>query len=216
MQTQHLIIIAAPSAIGVLLMAYFIRKLLLLAFERHYAAGARETALAHGSRIAALNADITELSQLRKRESEQLADLRKQMQGVRSTPFISTDYRDLMEITKFLALALHTWKALPGTDSTQARAEHLIKISKTLAYRVFHAVESAATRKGKPLDTLLIEWLNEHGTFSAEPEISTISFPHEAETEGYPHLRDALREAYELDQKRQAIELDQLPAENAA
>ncbi len=36
MQTQHLMIIAAGSALGLLLMAYFIRKAVLRALARSY------------------------------------------------------------------------------------------------------------------------------------------------------------------------------------
>ncbi|MDZ3826344.1 hypothetical protein [Pseudomonas monsensis] len=137
-------------------------------------------------------------------------------QQLKATPFTATDYRDLTEITQFLALALQTWKALKGTEASQARAEQLIKVSRALAYRVFHAVETAGNLNAQPLDTQLIEWLDKRCTFNAEPELSSISFPHDADTEGYPHLRDALREAFELDMKLQAIELGQVPAEDAA
>lgn len=216
MQTQHIIIIAICTTIALLLMGYYVRKLIMQAFNRHYAAGIRAHKMEHGGHIAALNADVATLTQLRNREAQQLADLRKQMHDIKTTPFTSRDYRDLMEITQFLALALQTWKALHGTESTQARAEHLIKLSRAMAYRVFHMVETAANLNAQPLDTQLIEWLDKRGSFNAEPESSMISFPHEAETEGYQHLRDALREAFELDTNRQAIELGKLPAEDAA
>jgi len=216
MQAQHLIIIATFTAIGLLMMAYYIRKLILQAFDRHYAAGIRDHKMEHGGRIAALNADIATLSQLRTREAQQLADLRKQMHNIKTTPFTPSDYRDLMEITQLLALALQTWKALHGTKTTQARAEQLIKLSRAMAYRVFHTVESAANLNAQPLDTQLIEWLDKRGNFNGEPELSSISFPLSADIYGYKHLRDAIRDAYELDMKRKAIELGQLPAENAA
>lgn len=216
MQTQHLIIIATCSITALLLMGYFIHKLILQAFDRHYAAGILNQKMEHAGRFAALNADIATLTQLRNREAQQLADLRKQMHGVKATPFTSSDYRDLMEITQFLALALQTWKAMAGTETTQAKATQLIKLSRAMAYRVFHTVESAANLNAQSLDTQLIEWLDKNGDLYPDIEQSAISFPHVADTEGYAHLRDALREAYELDMKREAAELGKLPTENAA
>ncbi|PTT31924.1 hypothetical protein [Pseudomonas sp. HMWF021] len=215
MHAQNTIIFIG-MAFGLSLLGYYIRKLILRALDRSYDAGLKERNGLHSQRIAALNTDLTTITQLRNREAQQLADLRAQMQSIKATPFTATDYRDLTEITQFLALALQTWKALKGTEASQARTEQLIKASRALAYRVFHAVETAGNLNTQPLDTQLIEWLDKHGTFSAEPELSSISFPHDADTEGYAHLRDALREAYELDMKRQAIELGQLSTEDAA
>lgn len=216
MHAQDLMIIVSGTFTALLLLGYYVRKIILKAFDRHYAAGVRDHQMEHGARILALNTDIATLTQLRTREAQQLADLRSQMQSIKATPFTATDYRDLTEITQFLALALQTWKALKGTEASQARAEQLIKVSRALAYRVFHVVETAGNLNALPLDTQLIEWLDKRGTFNAEPELSSISFPHDADTEGYPHLRDALREAFELDMKLQAIELGQVPAEDAA
>jgi hypothetical protein len=216
MQTQDLIIIAICSASALLLTGYYVRKLLLQAFDRHYAAGILNQKMEHAGRFAALNADIATLTQLRNREAQQLANLRKQMHGVKATSFTSSDYRDLMEITQFLALALQTWKAMAGTETTQTKATHLIKLSRAMAYRVFHTVESAANLNAQPLDTRLIEWLDKHGDLYADIEQSAISFPLAFDAGGYGHVRDALREAYELDTTRQAFEMGQLPAEKAA
>ena len=216
MQTQNLIVIAFCLTSALLLTGYYIHKLLLRVFDRKYAAGIRDQKIEHAARIGALNADIATLVQLRTREAQQLADLRNQMRDVRATPFTASDYRDLMAITQHLALALQTWKALAGTDSTQARTGQLIKLSRAMAYRVFHTVESAANLNAQSLDTQLIEWLDKKGDLYPDIEQTAISFPLVAETEGYTHLRDALREAYELDMQRQAIELGKLPAEAAA
>ncbi|MNI43789.1 hypothetical protein D3C73_981320 [compost metagenome] len=216
MQTQHLIIIATCATLGLLLMGLYIRKLILLAFDRHYAAGVRDHKMEHGRRIAALNADLATLTQLRTHEAQQLVALRKRMLDIKATPFTSSDYRDLMEITQFLALALQTWKALPGTESSQAKAKQLIKLSRAMAHRVFYTAEAATNLNGQPLDTQLIEWLDKRGDLWGDIEQSTIRFPHQADTAGYHHLRAALREAYELDIKQQAIELGKLPAEDAA
>lgn len=215
MHAQNTIIFIG-MAFGLFLLGYYIRKLILRALDRSYNAGLKERNGLHSQRIAALNTDLTTITQLRNREAQQLADLRAQMQSIKATPFTATDYRDLTEITQFLALALQTWKALKGTEASQARAEQLIKVSRTMSYRVFHAVETAGNLNAQPLDTQLIEWLDKHGTFNAEPELSSISFPHDADTEGYPHLRDALRDAFEFDMQRQAIELGQPTVEDAA
>ncbi|MBA4287527.1 MAG: hypothetical protein C0439_00880 [Pseudomonas sp.] len=215
MHAQNTIIFIG-MAFGLFLLGYYIRKLILRALERSYDAGLKERNGLHSQRIAALNTDLTTITQLRNREAQQLADVRAQMQSIKATPFTATDYRDLTQITGFLTLALQTWQAMKGTDETQARAEHLITVSRALAYRIFHTIDSAYNLNGQPLDTQLIEWLDKRGTFNAEPELSSISFPHDADTEGYAHLRDALREAYELDMKRQAVELGRLSAEDAA
>ena len=215
MHAQNTIIFIG-MAFGLFLLGYYIRKLILRALDRSYEAGLKERNGLHSQRIAAINTDLTTITQLRTREAQQLAELRAQMQSIKATPFTASDYRDLTEITQFLALALQTWKALKGTEASQARAEQLIKVSRAMAYRVFHAVETAGNLNAQPLDTQLIEWLDKHGTFNAEPELSSISFPHAADTEGYAHLRDALREAFELDMQRQAIELGQPTVEDAA
>lgn len=215
MHAQNTIIFIGMG-FGLILLGYYIRKLIIQALARSYDAGLTERNAQHSQRIAAFHSDLATLTRIRTREAQQLADLRAQMQSIKATPFTSNDYRDLTEITQFLALALQTWKALKGTEASQARAEQLIKVAGAMAYRVFHTVETANNLNAQPLDTQLIEWLNERGSFYAEPELSTISFPHEADTEGYPHLRDAIREAYELDLKRQASEAGDRTAEDAA
>lgn len=212
MHTQNMIIFIG-LAFGSILLGYYIRKLILQALARSYNAGLSERNGLHSQRIAALNTDIATITKLRNQEAQQLSDLRLQMHGIKTTPFTPTDYRNLTEITQFLALALQTWKALKGTEASQARAEQLIKITRTMAYRVFHVVEASSSLNAQPLDTRLIDWLDKHGTLHAEHKLSSISFPHDAETEGYQHLRDALREAYELDLRRRTLGL---PAAGAA
>jgi hypothetical protein len=206
MHAQNTIIFIG-LAFGLILLGHYIRKLILQALARSYNAGLNERNGLHCQRIAALNTDLTTITKLRNQEAQQLADLRLQMHSIKTTPFTSTDYRNLTEITQFLALALQTWKALKGTEASQARAEQLIKIARAMAYRVFHVVETAGSLNNLPLDTQLIDWLDKHGTFHAEPELSSISFAHAAETEGYAHLRDALREAYEQDLRRLTLGL---------
>lgn len=215
MHAQNTIIFIGV-AFGLFLLGYYIRKIILRALDRSYEAGLKERNGLHSQRVAALNTDLTTITQLRNREAQQLADLRAQMQNIKVMPFTATDYRDLTEITQFLALALQTWKALKGTEASQARAEQLIKVSRAMAYRVFHAVETAGNLNAQPLDTQLIEWLDKHGTFMDAPDLSLISFPHCHETENYSHMRDALREAFEQDMKLQAIEPGQVSAEVAA
>lgn len=216
MHAQDLIIIASGTFTALLLMGYYIRKIILRALDRHYDAGVRDQQMEHSARITVLNEDIAALTKLRHREAQQLADLRTQIQGIKATPLTKSDSKVLMDITVTLALAIQTWKALPGTEPTQARTELQIYLARGLAQRIFNTIETAANLNAESLDTQLIEWLNKRGDLHAEPEYSIFSFPHEANTEGYAHLRDALREAYELDLKRQAIELGQPQAEDAA
>lgn len=209
-------IIFIGMAFGLALLAYYIRKFILRAMARSYEAGLAERNGLHSLRITALNSDLETITQRRNREDQELTYLRRRFNGVKATSFTSTDYRNLTEITQFLGLALQTWKALKGTESTQMRAEQLIKISRALEHRVFHTVEMANSLNAQPLDTQLIEWLNQRGDLWGDLEQSTISFPHQAETAGYNHLRDALREAFELDMKHQAIEMGRLPMEDVA
>lgn len=208
MHAQNTIIFIS-LALLLILLGYYIRQVILQALARSYNAGLTERNGLHSQRISALHSDLATVTQLRNREAQQLSELRAQLQGIKTTPFTSTDYRDLTEITQFLALALQTWKALKGTEASQARAEQLIKIARAMAYRVYHMVESANSLNADTLDTRLIEWLDKRGTFYAEPELSSISFPHEADTEGHAHLREVLREAYELDLRHLALEQDQ-------
>lgn len=216
MHAQNTIIFIG-MALGLILLGYYTRKLIHQALARSYNAGLTARNGLHSQRIAALNSDIATITQLRNREAQQLADLRLQMHSIKATPFTSTDYRNLTEITQFLALALQTWKALKGTEASQARAEQLIKVARAMAYRVFHVVESAGSLNAQPLDTQLIEWLDKRGTFSAcGPDMSLVSFPHEADSKEHMCLRDALRDAFELDINRRAAELGQPPMGDVA
>ncbi|MGF6136519.1 hypothetical protein [Pseudomonas laurylsulfatiphila] len=216
MQTQHLIIVAACTAIGLLLMAYFIREAVLRALARSYTRGLDERNAMHSLRIEALNSDIADLNRLHRADQTRLAELARQARAIRATPFLKSDHLTLLEIATTLRLAKDTWDAFPGTEAYRVKAISQAHFVGALAYRLLDSISSAAALNGDSLDTQLIEWLDKQGTFNAEPELSTISFPREANTEGYPHLRDVLREAYELDLNRQAIELGQPALEDAA
>lgn len=216
MQTQHLIIIATVSAIGLLLMVYFIRKTLKHALARSYARGLDERNALHSLRIEALNSDIADLNRLHRADQNRLAELARQARAIRATPFLKSDHLTLLEIATTLRLAKDTWDAFRGTEEYRVKAISQAHFIGALAYRLLDSINSAAALNADSLDTRLIEWLDKRGTFYAEPELSSISFPHAADTVGYNHLRDALREAYELDMKRQAIEMGQLPMEDAA
>lgn len=102
MQTQHLIIIAACSAVGLLLMAYFVRQAVLRAVARGVAAQSKY----HRERVAALTKDIIRLSQTPKAESI----------------LTWADYQTLLQAHVTLILAQMTWRAMPGTESTQLKA----------------------------------------------------------------------------------------------
>lgn len=215
MQTQHLIIIATCVALGLALLGYFIRKAVLKAFARLEASHTRART-EYRYRIDALNHDIVRLKGISEEQDSKIQAYQAKALYLKANPFTLADHQTLMDIVHSLRLAHDTWKAIPGLETTQAKAAVLIKQAQTLAYRTFSNVTASTTLAGEPLDTQIIEWLNKRGTFYAEPELSSIGFPHDADSEGYNHLRDALREAYELDMKRQAIELGQLPAEHAA
>lgn len=103
MQTQHLIIIATCSAVGLMLMAYFIRQAVLRAVARGVAAQSKY----HRERVAALTSDIIRLSQTPKAESI----------------LTWADYQTLLQAHATLILAQMTWRAMPGTESTQLKAE---------------------------------------------------------------------------------------------
>lgn len=103
MQTQHLIIIATCSAVGLLLMAYFIRQAVLRAVARGVAAQSKY----HRERVAALTSDIIRLSQTPKADSI----------------LTWADYQTLLQAHATLILAQMTWRAMPGTESTQLKTE---------------------------------------------------------------------------------------------
>ena len=214
MQTQHLII-TVGLVIGLLLIAYFIRKAVLKAFANleasHNLAQAEDR-----YRIKALNQDIIRLNSIRETQGYELQAFHEKALFLKATPFTMTDHQTLMDIAHMLHLAHDTWKAIPGTETTQAKAATLIKQAQTLAYRTFSHVTAANTLIVDPLDTQLIEWLNKDGDLFGDLEQSTITFRHEADTAGYSHLRDAIREAYEQDMELKAQEMRQDQAEEAA
>jgi hypothetical protein len=215
MQTQHLII-AAGLVIGLLLMAYFIRKAVLRALVSSYTRGLDERNALHSLRIEALNHDIADLNRLHRADQNRLTELARQARAIRATPFLKSDHLTLLEIATTLRLAKDTWDAFPGTETYRVKAINQAHFVGAMAYRVLDSISSAAVLNGDSLDTQIIEWLDKRGTFYAEPELSSISFPHDSDFEGYNHLRDALREAYELDMKHQHIELGLEQAEAAA
>lgn len=215
MQTQHLIITATCLALGLALLGYFIFKGVRKAFDRMEASHTRAQTESR-YRIDALNHDIVRLNGIREEQDSALQAYQAKALYLKATPFTVADHQTLMDIAHALRLAHNTWKAIPGTETTQAKAAALIKQAQTLAYRLFSNVTAATALNGDPLDTQIIEWLNKRGDLYADIEQSAISFPHVSESEGHAHLRDTLREAYEMDIKRQAIELGQSPAEEAA
>jgi hypothetical protein len=127
MQTQHLIIIATCSALGLLLMAYFTHKAILRAFARIEARDAADLK-EHRERIAALTQDIIRLSQLPKDESL----------------FTWADYQTLLKTHATLILAQLNWRAMPGTESTQLKVEKQAQKLLELANRISNTVEQGA------------------------------------------------------------------------
>ena len=124
MQTQHLIIIGAGSALGLLLMAYFIRNAIRRAFARVEARHAAELK-DHRERIAALTNDIIQISQLPQPE----------------TMFTWADYQTLLQANSTLVLAQMTWQAMPGTESTQLKAKKQAEKVLDLANRISNTVQ---------------------------------------------------------------------------
>ena len=126
MQPQHLII-AVCSVLGLLLMAYFIRKAVLRAFANASARHAKELK-EHRERIAALTNDIIRLSSLPKTEPM----------------FTWADHQTLLQAQSTLVLAQLTWRAMPGTESTQLKAENQAQKIVELANRISNTVEQGA------------------------------------------------------------------------
>ncbi|PMV85513.1 MULTISPECIES: hypothetical protein [unclassified Pseudomonas] len=143
MQTQHLII-AAGSALGLLLMAYFIRKGILRALARSYARGLDERNSLHSLRIEALNSDIADLNRLHRADQNRLAELTRQARVIRATPFLKSDHLTLLEIATTLRLAKDTWDAFPGTEAYRVKAINQAHFVGALAYRLLDSISSAA------------------------------------------------------------------------
>lgn len=140
MQTQHLIIIAAGSAMGLLLMAYFIRKAILRALARSYTRGLDERNALHSLRIEALNSDIADLNRLHRADQKRLMELTRESRAITSTPFLKSDHLALLEIATTLRLAKETWDAFPGTETYRLKAIDQAHFAGALAYRLLDFV----------------------------------------------------------------------------
>jgi hypothetical protein len=121
MHDQDLIIIAICSALGLMHMVYFVRK----AIRRAFAEGIASQATHHRERVAALTNDIVRLSSL----------------PPKKTVFTPADYQTLLQARSTLILAQLTWRALPGTDSTQLKAENQAQKILELADRISNTVD---------------------------------------------------------------------------
>lgn len=144
MQTQHLIIIAVCTAIGFLLMAYFIREAVLRALARSYNRGLDERKALHSRRIEALNSDIADLNRLHRADQNRLTELARQARAIRATPFLKSDHLALLEIATILRLAKDTWDAFPGTEAYRVKAINQAHYVGALAYRLLDSISSAA------------------------------------------------------------------------
>jgi hypothetical protein len=142
MQTQHLIIIATCSAIGVLLMAYFIREAVLRALARSYSRGLDERNAQHSLRIEALNTDIADLNRLHHTDRNQLQKLARQARTIRATPFLKSDHLALLVIATTLRLAKDTWDAFPGTEAYRVKAIKQAHFISDLAYRLLESISA--------------------------------------------------------------------------
>lgn len=193
MQAQHLIIMAVLLPLSWVVLGYFVWRAIARIHRRHAA------------QAQLLHAEIERLLQ-QQRDHELM---------VKAAPFTLNDRASLIAISQTLELAERTWKGLRATEQADRANAHQ-QLLNQFASRIRGYLTSCKALNGQPLDTQLIEWLNERGDLWGEPEASTIRFPHDAATDGYPHLRDALREAYELDTQRRAVEFNQPKAEDAA
>ncbi|AWY39445.1 hypothetical protein DKY63_05820 [Pseudomonas putida] len=147
MQTQHLIIIATFSALGLLMMTYFIRKAIGRAFEKRVATQATE----HRDRVSALTSDITRLinvgldrderhqREIRALKIDHLAALSQHT----ASPFTEIDHQFLKQVHGTLLLAKQTWRAIPGTEPYQVKAERQAETVLELASRI-HVAQGAA------------------------------------------------------------------------
>jgi hypothetical protein len=144
MQTQHLIFIATGSAIGLLLMAYFIREVALRALARSYSRGLNERNALHSLRIEALNTDIADLNRLHRADQNRLEKLARQARATRAPPFLKSDHLALVEIATTLRLAKDTWDAFPGTEAYRVKAINQAHFVEALAYRLLDSISSAA------------------------------------------------------------------------
>ena len=144
MQTQHLIIIAVCTAIGLLLMTYFIYEAVLRALARSYSRGLNERNALHARRIEALNTDIADLNRLHRADQNRLEKLARQARALRATPFLKSDHLALLEIATTLRLAKDTWDAFPGTEVYRVKAINQAHFVGALAYRLLDSISSAA------------------------------------------------------------------------
>lgn len=142
MQTQHLIIIAACTGIGLLLMAYFIRQAVLRALARSYTRGLDERNAMHSLRIEALNSDIADLNRLHRADQNRLQKLARQARAIRATPFLKSDHLALLEIATTLRLAKDTWDAFPGTEAYRVKAINQAHFVGDLAYRLLDSISA--------------------------------------------------------------------------
>lgn len=150
MHTQLLIIIAACSALGLLLIAYFIRK----AIRRAFAKGVMSQATYHRERVAALAADITHLTRARQDTAERhqreiralkadYLDTYNLSRYAAAPSFTETDHQFLLQVHGTLSLAKQTWRAMAGTEPTQAKAERQAATILELATRIKGTIEHA-------------------------------------------------------------------------
>ncbi|KQZ80676.1 hypothetical protein [Pseudomonas sp. Root562] len=150
MQTQHLIIIATGSALGLLLMTHFIRKAIRKAFAR----GVTSQATYHRKRVAALTADITRLvnvgldrderhqREIRALKADHLATYNLSQHAVVPI-FTEKDQQLLLQVHASLSLAKQTWRVMPGTEPMQAKAERQAAAALELAARIMNTIEPA-------------------------------------------------------------------------
>lgn len=155
-----------------------------------YVAGLKIGRAAGNAEIEAQGQTITDLATTADTLAKAYGDLQDHDQRtIRRRLLEDTDLRTLTVVIDTLETAAKTFRAIGGdkpADATLKQRAEVIEI----VLRMSQAV--AATEP----DTVLIEWLNEHASFSADFNLATITFDLTTDEAGfYDHLREVLTRA---------------------
>lgn len=161
MQTQQMIAIAACAIIGLLVLAYYIHKLIRRAFAKTVSAQLTD----YRDRVAALNADIKRLintgrdrderhqREIKALKADYLATYNLSQHAVVPT-FTEKDEQLLLQVHATLSLAKQTWRAMPGTEPMQIKADRQAAAALELASRIMDTIEPSPVYE-MPQNTVL-------------------------------------------------------------
>lgn len=150
MQTQQMIAMASCVIIGLLVLAYYIHRVIRRAFAKSVAAQATD----YRNRVAALTADITRLinvgldrderhqREIRALKADYLTTYNLSQHAVVPI-FTEKDQQLLLQVHASLSLAKQTWRVMPGTEPMQAKAERQAAAALELAARIMNTIEPA-------------------------------------------------------------------------